>query len=104
MNVCFNQDSIRLRLSEEEFINLKATGALQYDFDYYPLHIKIAIIEHGSISKVSNVKIDVMLTSDELNQLIIPDTQKSGVMFFAKTETNEEVVLYLQVDLRKVKF
>lgn len=100
MNICLNQDKIRIRITKDEFNSLTNNGEISYCFQYWPLTIDIIIKPSHNPSRIYSNKLLVSVTTDELSLLISPENLKNGLNFIANNEKNNEIIVDLQVDLK----
>lgn len=103
MNICLNEASIRVRLNDAEFIELKNSGKISYNFAYWPLQVNINASSPAKISSLSTTRLDINIESSEIELLISPDFKKSGLTLLAETVEGHEITLELQVDIHKNK-
>ena len=101
MNICLNQKSIRVRLSDCEFTELKSTGKTSYNFAYWPLQVNIIAQPQAKISIISTTQLDINIESSEVNLMISPDIKKSGLNLIAEDNNGKEILLNIQVDILK---
>jgi|GEM_PF-3234081 len=104
MNICLNQESIRIRLNDAEFNELKTSGKLSHNFTYWPLLVNIITAQpHARISKLSATQLEIYLEDTEVGLLAVPEIQKSGLTILAETTDGQEMIIIIQLDLHKNK-
>ena len=101
MNLCLNESSIRIRLSEIEFSELKRTNKIHHSFAYWPLQVTIMVQSQAKISRISATQLEINIENSEVDWLILPDIRKSGLKLIAAAGNGEEITLDVQVDLHK---
>ena len=101
MNVCLNENLVRIRLSESEFINLKSSGKSSHNFSYMELLVNINVVPKTIISKLLPGQLDIYLDNIELDLLNSADLKKPGLTLLAESYTGDEININIQIDLHK---
>ena len=103
MKIQFDNDEIRIRLTEAEFDQLKSNQQLVQNFSYLPLLTTIEIVAASGVGSIGNSKLALKLTAADLLALINPENKKSGVKLLVNTLEQQEICVDLQVDLHPKK-
>lgn len=103
MNICLHQKSIRVRLNDNEFSELKSSGQFSCRFDYWPLQVNLIIQPQAKISSLSSTSLEIYIETSKVDFLISPYTKKAGLTLIAESSSMQEITLDLQVDLRKTR-
>ena len=99
MNILLDQVSIRVRLNNSEFDELKNKGQTSQYFAYWPLQVTIFTQPEAKVSTLSGGELIINFTVSEVDLLISPDTKKSGLPLLAQGFNKQEITLDIQVDL-----
>ncbi|MDQ5921951.1 MAG: hypothetical protein QG673_2010 [Pseudomonadota bacterium] len=101
MNIRLDQTTIRIRITQAEFYQLKKTGSIKFDFVYLPLLVSIVVHPLAKIGAILPKQINLSLVESELNLLLTPEIKKSGLKLMVLSVDNHEIAVDLQVDLHE---
>ncbi len=101
MNIRLDETTIRLRLTENEFYQLKTNGRISYEFDYLPLMVNLELQNEGTVGTIDNNCISLNIKNSEIDLLLEDKTKKDGLSTIIIASKQQQIMVNIQVDLFK---
>ena len=101
MNIRLDEDSILIRITENEFRQLKTSGQISYNFNYWPIQVNLQLLPESKIGRISSQQLNLCIAESEVDLLLTPQFKKSGLKLIAYSTNNIEIIVDLQVDLHR---
>lgn len=100
MKIQFEEKDIRLRLDNSEYDKLLLGGVLSFNLQYLPLSIILKQVSSEMESNLSDNKLLINISREQILLLSAPSMQKNGVNLWLNTP-DKDVLLSIQLDLVK---
>ena len=99
MNIRLDENSIRIRITENEFRQLKTSGQISYSFSYWPLYVNLKSHPDAKTGSISSQQLNLYIAESEIDLLLTPQFKKSGLTLIAYSANSTDIIVDLQVDL-----
>ena len=99
MNIRLDETAIRIRITETEFQQLKTSGEISYNFNYWPLKVNLKLHPEAKLGNISAQQLNLSIADADVDLLLTPQFKKSGLKLIAQSCNSDEIIIDLQIDL-----
>ncbi len=102
MKIQFEEQQIRVRLNQDEYLKLTSQQLVSFTFEYMQFCVQLDVCNQSQLGKLDGCNLFLKLMLDDVYKLSEHKTQKEGITTLVESKYLDSLLIVtLQLDIQK---